>query len=517
MTPAPEQDRTDRSPGSVPRAINDIFSVLPRSDSADAAISLQWQPAVFCDNGRDLLPFPLRHGTAPAPEQQQAAQTLLQREPGATDQQAVSFALSGDFLVVRLSPGGSQMRSLFAVLSDRDLHRFLSAHFPKVPLTRAIERVLFLLLAGIGLSAGAAHDNRAVDTRKRQSQQLRAAFGGADLMTIVQTVSAALIMVLERLLNFETPGVSTALMDYVDRFLPPRTRLYALSDASGTAFPMLDLGPPDGRPILCLHPMALPDIRPKDIGHLERLNLRLIWPLRHGTCAPHTEPLSFEAHLEHALRGADLALNALCGGRATVLAFAAASKLGVLLARARPNAVLDLHVAGACVREGRPLAGPRRLAKGVLALAEKDPEQLDAVLRAFEQQLRDPDTFALFLKNQFADSPADLRVIEAEANGPHGLARFRDALLDSAASARHDFLFQIDLGWDDTPDDLHVVLHHGAMDAIHPLPLIQSLAGDLPHATLVPYPAAGQLFCHEHFADLWSNIASTQAEGLLHP
>ena len=216
-----------------------------------------------------------------------------------------------------------------------------------------------------------------------------------------------------------------------------------------------------------------------------------------------------DEHFDHALKGATLALQLLGGGAAPVVCFAAASKLGVELTRRQPNTVSALHVAGVCVREGRPESGARRLARGVLALAARNPALLDPILGRFEAHLRRPGVLETFMRHQFLGSAADLAIVNAELQGQHGSRRFRDALLDSAASARHDFLFQNDLGWDDVPADTPVHLHHGALDCIHPMPLIEHLAARLPNAELHVHPEAGQLFYHDHFEALFSMVAAT--------
>jgi len=203
----------------------------------------------------------------------------------------------------------------------------------------------------------------------------------------------------------------------------------------------------------------------------------------------------------------------MCGGRAPVLSFAAASRVGLELAIVEPEAVTALHVAGVCVRKGRPQAGARRLARGVLALAGRNPGLLDPILGQIETRLRRPGIFEEFLRRQFADSPADMAVIEADLSGPHGAARFRTALLDSAASARHDFLFQTDLGWDRVPPGLTLHLHHGTQDRIHPLALIEDLAAGLPSARLHVHPDTGQLFHHDHLIRLLELVATSMEEG----
>jgi hypothetical protein len=419
----------------------------------------------------------------------------------------VIFAVCETDLLVRVAPVVEGRTAFVARITDADLAAFLDASFPDLGLPGALRHLLRLHLAGIGLKDGAHRDGRSVETRKRQSQQLRAAFDVDDLATIGRQVAAALVLALDRFVAPPGHGIDRTLQDHVTRFMPRGTRLFSLAAQDGRPVPVIDMGPESGRPILVLHPMALPDIRPAEIAALDRLGLRLIWPLRHGTCAPGVAPLPAREHLARAVAGARLALRAVCGGKAPVLAFAAASRVGLELATAAPEAVTALHVAGVCLRDGRPEAGPRRLARGVLALAARNPGLLDPMLAQIVARLRRPGVFEEFLRRQFSDSAADLAVVDADLKGPHGAARFRSALLDSAASARHDFLFQSGLGWDRVPPDLALHLHHGGQDRIHPLPLIEALVEELPGARLHVHPQTGQLFHHDHLTRLLERMA----------
>jgi len=488
----------------VADAIDDILSVLPTRPEAEPAAADDWSPAVWLEVQGKLRPLACPVNDASAQRRLRtslAAATQAQHGP-------VTFAIAETDLVVRVAPLVEGRTAFVARITDADLAAFLGASFPDLRLPGALRHLLRLHLAGIGLKDGARRDGRSVETRKRQSQQLRAAFEADDLATIGRQVAAALVLALDRFVAPPGHGIDRTLQEYVARFMPRGTRLFSLAAQDGTPVPVIDMGPAGGRPILVLHPMALPDIRPAEIAALDRLNLRLVWPLRHGTCAPGAAALPPRDHLAQALSGAQLALGVTCGGRAPVLAFAAASRVGLDLATVAPEAVSALHVAGVCLRDGRPEAGPRRLARGVLALAARNPGLLDPVMEQIVARLRRPGVFEDFLRRQFSDSAADLAVVETDLNGPHGSARFRTVLLESAASARHDFLFQSDLGWDRVPPDLDLHLHHGGEDRIHPLPLIAALADRLPGARLHVHPQAGQLFHHDHLTRLLERMAA---------
>ena len=488
----------------VTRGLDDIMSVLPSERGAPPLKLVTWRPVVFSESGGRLQP------TDPTLSHTASHQTATRFFASVRDEaMPIAFGVEGDALLVRVI-GQSAGTAGFTALLDPDcLSEFLTATFPTVSLSPALRRVLVLQMSGIGLKEGARLDNRSVETRKRQAQHLRERFDGADLSTISRQVAAALVLALARHVNPSRQAVGRTLEDYVSRYMPKGVRAYGLTSADGqTSTPVLDMGRPNARPVIVLHPMALPDIQAADIEVCERLGLRLVWPLRHGTLDPGASALTPEAQLEHAVRGAELAIATIARDTVPVLAFAAASKVGLALARAHPQHVSVLHVAGVCVREGRPESGARRLARGVLALAAQRPMLLDPVLGHLETRLRRPGALKQFLETQFSDSPADAAIVARDLNGTYGIDRFSDSLLDSAASARHDFLFQADLGWHRAPADLPIQLHHGAQDAIHPLPIIEALAESLPNARLHVLPGAGQLVWYEHLHRVLEKVAA---------
>lgn len=489
----------------VDQGLEDILSVLPPGTGDFPLRLFKWRPAIFVEAGGVLRPEdPSLRDT----DAFRVASRFL--EDIRAEGMPVAFHIAGHDLLVRVSQHTAGTAGFVAVLDPECFHEFLKTSFPSASVSPALRRVLALQLAGIGLKEGALIDRRSVETRKRQAQHLRGEFDGAALAAVSRKVAAALVLALSAHIHPPRNAVGRALADYVGRYMPEGVRAYGLTSAdarSSTA--VLDMGPRDAKPVIVLHPMALPDIRETEIDICESLGLRLIWPLRHGTLDPGASALSPEAHLNHAVGGAALAMTTIAQEKVPVLAFAAASKVGLALARAHGDRVSNLHVASVCVRAGRPESGPRRLARGVLAVASQRPALLDPILAHLEARLRKPGALEQLLESQFSDSPADSAVIARDLGGTYGIDRFADSLLDSAASARHDFLFQADLGWERTPADLPVHLHHGAQDAIHPLSIVETLYRSLPNAKLNVLPEAGQLIWYEHLHNVLEHVAET--------
>lgn len=489
----------------VTQGLDDILSVLPSQPGELPLRLVAWRPTIFLEAGGVVRPADLSLRNTAVHLSASRFLEIIQAEGT-----PVAFDIEGNDLMVRVMQHGAGATDFIAILDPECFSEFLTATFPTANLSPALRRVLTLQLAGIGLKDGASLDNRSVETRKRQAQHLRNKFDVADLQTITRRVTAALVLALVDHVNPPRKSVGKTLAGYVSRYVPLNVRTYGLTSADGkTSTAVLDMGPINGRPVIVLHPMALPDIKAAEVEVCERLGLRLIWPLRHGTLDPGASALPPDEHIQHAVEGVELVINTIAPGSVPVLAFAAASKIGLAVAHKNREHVTALHVAGVCVKEGRPETGPRRLARGVLALAAQQPKLLDPVLGHLEARLRKPGALEQLLEAQFSESPADTAIIARDLGGIYGSDRWAESLLDSAASARHDFLFQADLGWDRVNADLPIHLHHGAQDAIHPLPIVEALCQSLPNARLHILPKAGQLIWYEHMHSVLEQVATT--------
>ncbi len=434
-----------------------------------------------------------------------AAQRLLDlRRAGSQER----MGLAGVALLMVHDVPEAPTSGLIAVIGPQAMAGFLARHYPAVRIPPALQRLLTCYLGGLSLKAAAEADGKSLETARSQTRELRRRMGVARIDDMTRNVAALLWATVARLLDGERPARHAGFDGFARRFLPPGVRRMVLLGEGGEVFRVLDMGPRTGRPVVALHAILLPDIRPQDLALLDRLDLRLIWPLRHGAHAPLDPPLSEEAQIRHACRGIDLVRELFCQGRADLLSFAASSKVALAYARDFPGRTGSLMLAVACVLEGRPDRGARRLARGLTALAGRSPRLMEAAMGFLARRALAPDRAARFLRHQFAASAADSAVVEAELAGPHGVARFAEGLGGSLASIRHDFGFQRALDWDLARDlnGLHIL--HGDGDAIHPLPLIEALVADLPGARLHVIPGAGQLMYRQHLEPLLARVGT---------
>lgn len=386
--------------------------------------------------------------------------------------------------------------------------RFVTVCYPQVRIPPALLRLLTCYLGGLTLSESARRDSRSIDTRKRQAQELRRRLGLDRESSIVRVVGARLHVEIHSLLNRAGVRDHRAFLTHIRHYMPSQIRPLILHDAEGQPIRVLDMGPIDGTPVIALHPMILPDFRPVDLELLAHLRLRLLWPLRNGLYAPNDPALDAEAHLAHALAGIERLRQHFVPGPVSLLSFAASSKVALAYAAAFPACVRHLIFAAACVLEQRPTGGPRRLARGMVALSRHHPVAMRATALYMTQVLLSEQRFPEFIRNRFRDCPADSRLIAEELHSDDRGERIRQTLQLSLGSVLQDYVFQSDLGWDraaGTAQEMHFL--HGEDDRIHPLPLIESLAYKLGAPPPRMLPGAGQMLHGPHFRGLAEHLA----------
>lgn len=417
--------------------------------------------------------------------------------------------LCGKALVVFHDAVTDRSTGRAAMISDQVLDAFIQAHFPSIRLTKAQRRVMACLLGGLSLSEGAETDGRSQETRKQQAQEIRQKFMVDRTEDLVRIVGAQLTRTVSAVLGGQDALNNVHFNEYCQKYLPSAVRRTVLITENGRPLRVLDMGPKDGAPMIGLHPIILPDFRTEDVEALSDIGVRLIWPLRNGQLGPADPTLSEEEQISRAIDDIRLVHSAFLLGSVPLVSFAASSKVAVRYADRFPDTISSLCFLGACVLEGRPQAGPRSLAKGLIAMLTSSPSLANTAMAFFRERVLNKKNFAKFLRRQFEASPPDTEIIERDLSDPIRQERMRFAILNSAPSLRHDFNFQRALEWRrlNTSRD-KVYFFHGEEDAIHPVDLIQGLVAKNPDARLVRIAGAGQLLHHEHLKNILSQIST---------
>ena len=420
-----------------------------------------------------------------------------------------SFALAGDDLLVLYEEGADRSCGHIIVISPEAMAWFLKIDFPEAALPPALLRAMTCFVAGLSPGRVAALNGKSVETIKSQSRELRRRLGLERTDDIARIVGTRLALFVDKTLDGDLAGRNLEFAYYVRRYLPQSVRTMVLLDEEGRMHRFLDMGPRNGIPLICLHPMILSDFQDRDMSLLGQLGLRLLWPLRNGLVAPTDPILSETGQIRHACKGIEMAARIFVDGRVSILSFNASSKVALDYARTNPEGLAALFFAGVCVPRESSESSVRRLGRGMISLASRNRTLLNATMEYLRRHVLTPDRMEKFLASHFSGRPADRALVERELRGRFGSDRLRDALIASIRSAQHDFSFQQKMPWH-IASGLKAEMHffHGTDDVIHPFPQVETLVAGIPGAILHRLPGAGDLLYHEHLEAILTPIAA---------
>jgi len=321
-----------------------------------------------------------------------------------------------------------------------------------------------------------------------------------------------LVRTLYEMADAQTKRDHSDLATYHERFLAPYAQLRFLPDpidASGRIIPVITMGPKDGKPLVALHAMMLPDLGLREAALFEANGIQAFFPLRHGALDSNAPDLKPQEHLEDAVRGI-AAIAALLGEEKFHLAaMVTSSKIALEYAKLHPDRVSGLSFLAACVWKDRPDEGARAISKALVTGVKSAAFQWRSITRFMIDDLLGPERFKRFIKRHFEEAGPDAEIVDHEARNWPGVERMRYALRTPLASVRHDFLHQDELEWERARDlQIPMIFHHGTEDRIHPIDLIERLADGLPSSRVNRVPGGGQLLYYEHFTPVLKEIAA---------
>ena len=301
------------------------------------------------------------------------------------------------------------------VVPDARIGGVFAARFGATPTATEI-RVLRGLVAGQSLKEIGAADGVSYETRRNQLKSLLEKAGLARQVQLVSTMSTLIVLAATQDARASRKSAKL-LRDLLDRHSPGQGRIYAPQLADGKELLILDLGPPDGRPVLHMHSAFFPIFPfPPDLPLLTRLNLRVITPFRPGffglavdrAASPAARTEAFTATLAAFLEDFDLA-------DAPVFSHAHGITAAVSLCRRLGNRVPRLVAHGA---QYTPPGGHSRQPAHIGAqfrLIDKSPRLLHELYRLLALAVARPQRLAETLDRVFEGSAADRAAVRDPA------------------------------------------------------------------------------------------------------
>jgi len=388
------------------------------------------------------------------------------------------------------------------ILRPQAISHLVAVDFPNVALTPVEKRMLFLLVAGLDLREMAVLDSVGFETRRGQFKALAAKLGTPRKMDLVRMLLGRLLVLLG--------GTTDAVRRHIVFFRETGDRQFGggrpfvLQGPDGIEVRAVEIGPRRGPPMIVLHPQAWPLMTTAESAAFEGKGLRTLWPLRHGALAPGSAPLSLSTQRERSIEGIRVLHEMFCDGPVPLVGLISGAPFAIDAIRAMPERFSSLTIVGACYRPNMTGTGAGALRRGLHWIARRNPAFLGMALRMMSAQLSSSGAYARAVLNHYADSPADLTIVNL-AIRERLTYRMQARYAASLESIRNDFLIQSMFDWSELADvGVPVQFIHGAEDPVHPLDDIEALARQLPSATLEVIPDAGQLLLFDHLVKVIS-------------
>lgn len=390
------------------------------------------------------------------------------------------------------------------ILPDSILSSLLDAKYSPNHFTPSEVRVLAQLISDPEIKRAAAKDNLKVSTKETHYKSAANKIGGHKRIGVIADLTALLLLeitVASRPLQESSEKIFN---EYRERYLPSSVKLIKLTTTSGAAHRFLDMGSKSGKVVIVLHPMILPDFRDQDIKLLHKLNLRLVWPLRHGFLEPDAKSLTIEEQLQDSIISIELAREHYCDEPFILAAMITSAWYSIRYAEKFPKHIKSLIFAGACHRKNQKKVSPvRQFGGGLITLATNNLSTTNFLLSFAEKHFSKHKRFRALLETVYSESDSDLAILDLEMSRQGFEGRYFFALRNSFRSLRHDLLQQANMGWERlrfVPIAKHFI--HGDDNAIHTTSDIEHLLDTLSDSKLHVIRNCGQLMYYKHFDSL---------------
>jgi len=408
----------------------------------------------------------------------------------------------------RLLTGVNQGKLLLIPLELINL--MLSDLFPQSELTPAETKLAVMLSMNISLKESAELGGVSYETRRTQ---LKAIYQKLGMNRQAEVASCILVNVL---LNFSVVihpdrlhQDHEAFNQFVERFLPASTRSHVVVAEDGSQRRFLDVGSTQGTPCIFIHHMGALFFSEIEVEALNKLNMRLICPLRNGVLAPNDKPLLLRDHIDHAMESIEIARNMFCADSPNIVCTLSGAFYALEYARKQPGSISKLILIGAPYKALKTISPAEKFRDFFYRAALQNPWLLNKLIQYIAKRTADHEYSKKFFLLSYNDSPADVKVIEREFDDEMLASAFIYRVQNCLANIPHDLYLQGEQNWDSlasAAQQLHFI--HGTEDRVHPISAIQQLVSNLNNAELHAIPDVGSMFNHENLVSAFQCIES---------
>lgn len=419
--------------------------------------------------------------------------------------------ITPDGLILRLQHSVGSDQGRLIIFPKKHVEASLDRLSPTSPLTEFERRTALQLVCGYSLKEAASVDGVSYETRR---VQLKAILSKSKLKRQIDLCNFFIGQLLSTVKSESTIEFANSrdivFAEYVKKYLPNNVRSHTAIAEDGQHHRFIEMGPRNGRAVVVLHGHYIPYLTQSAIDCLMSHRLRLIWPLRNGMFGPADRILSFDQHVEHAVKSIEVAKGLFLpvGKPVPVVAVGCAAHYGIAHAETHHGSAEQYIFVGARTSQARKLLTVD-LSGGFGASASNLNSILaDYLLSLTTQSLIDSSHLKKLLTGAYSTSSPDRNLMEAEFSGKHRREAMMYQFNNASISLNQDCSFYITPDWaivKTIQQPLRFI--HGDQDGINRLQDIKRIAVGL-GASIDCVPYAGQLVFHSHFKDCLPLIAT---------
>ena len=346
------------------------------------------------------------------------------------------------------------------------IRTFMREKVDNKALSEAEFSLMIDLCAGLSIGDSARAADLAVETRRKQ---LKSAF--RKLQTGGQAESISLIA---RLLNEFSAELTASFSidstgwDSYTQFLPKGVRYGTIQHAKNPVR-YLDIGPPDGRPVLVLHPMLFPHLDDVDVALFHELGWRTLWPVRPGCLeGPRHAQQGWHAHCRQAVEGIRAVHDMAGGAPAPIIALVSSAAYAAAYSEDAKDRVSRIDFIATCFSAGRHRLSNLYPLDGVLRLLHQNSRVALATIQHLAASLSKRERFEAAARLIFGDCAPDVAQLELDFGTQFRAERFRHAVSHSIDTMRLDYMSQIHFSWRRAAAlPMRKQFWHGSDDGVH--------------------------------------------------
>jgi len=519
------------------QAVGDIFSLLPTTEAIsssrevverylrnDTSISSSIKWAEFELNGRFVRGGTSRVGAMSSHlvsnwgEDEQIAEIVNHaREHGLKAGQFIpATAIDGNYWCVPYSPGDRQetpsTRLRTILLTEPLFMEIVDLFNSDANLSLSEKRIVFQVVNGLNPGQAAQADNVSIETKRSQLKKASAKLFCAGQTELVRLMLGQMVHILY-LCDVETSHIQIT-EQFSSEVFGDQVKLSVQRLPNGRLMRYWEMGPASGKPVLLIHGYLFPFLLLNARQQLEKLNLRLIIPIRGGYLDDQARSEDFhEGNLvEQTLEDLIQFTQLYWDGPAPVLGYATGGFYALMMVKRQQDLFSKIMVISLNIipTENKSDSFSSRFWGGLGKLA-KDRKIFVVLTRQFlKTTFSNNRTTKFVLRRLFKDCATDLGVLNGEIGSGEAFGWFRKLLAGSVLGISSDFSLVAHIEYDYLDDiSTPMVFFHGPEDVFTKAAEISDMTANNPLAKLVVLPKGGHLTSASHPEDFWQEVLNT--------